>query len=180
MPIGVEHIESSAAEMSADQITRNLIRIVSREAEHLDALLLMLTRQQRSLVEGDISGVQENVREQEEAIQVARELEKERCRLLELLAGHLNGEAASLTLTRLAGLLSGTYASRLKELRTMLVATTVNIERMRRQNEMLINRSLMHIGETMRLLAGSAATVPSYSANPTAVNKNAALVNRLG
>jgi len=180
MPIGVEHTELSAAEMSADQITRSLIRIVSREAEHLDTLLQMLTRQQRMLVEGNVSGVEENVREQEQAIHIARELENERCRLLNLLAQHLDGGPESLTLTRLAGLLSGDYSARLKELRKMLLATTENIEHKRKQNEMLINRSLMHIGETMRLLAGSAASVPSYSANTVTAKSAAALINRLG
>jgi len=180
MPIGGEHTDLSAAEMSADQITGSLIRIVSREAEHLDTLLQTLTRQQRMLVKGDISGVEENVREQEQAIHVARELERERCRLLDHLAQHLDGAPDSLTLTRLAELLSGKYSARLKELRKMLLATTENIEHKRTQNEMLINRSLMHIGETMRLLAGSAASVPSYSANPVTAKSTVALVNRLG
>jgi flagellar biosynthesis/type III secretory pathway chaperone len=180
MPTGIENKKTKAAETSLDQITQSLIRVVAREAEYLETLLQLLTRQQRFLVEGDVPAVEQNIQEQERAIRTARELETERCRLLDRLAGHLDGNSQTLTLSRLAEVLAGTYAARLKELRTTLLSITENIQRVRSQNEMLIDRSLFHIGETMRLLAGSAATVPSYSMNPATTKKNAALVNRVG
>jgi len=162
-----------------DDITQKLIGVVGREVEHLDTLLQLLTHQQRFLVEDDVTAVEENIRKQEAAIQIARELEAERCRLLERLAQDMDSDAQALTLSRLADLLSGTYAARLKELQKTLLSITGNIQRTRWQNEMLINRSLFHIGETMRLLAGNATTNPGYSPKSTTKN-NAALINRMG
>lgn len=166
-------------ELPVEGITQKLIDVVAREVEHLDSLLLLLTRQQRFLVEDNVTAVEENVQEQETAIQIARELETERCHLLERLAAQVDSDAQALTLSKLAGLLSGVYAARLKELQETLLSITGNIQRTRWQNEMLINRSLFHIGETMRLLAGSAAATPAYSPKMTTKN-NAALVNRMG
>jgi|GEM_PF-3959144 len=179
MPRGIDDKESPAAETSVNQITQNLIRVVAREAEHLDSLLQLLTHQQRFLVEGNVAAVEDNTQQQERSIGISRELEAERRRLLDELAEHVDGSAQALTLSRLTDVLSGTYAARLKELRRTLLSITKNIQRTRQKNEMLINRSLFHIGETMRLWAGCAATAPAYSPDTT-TKSNAALVNRIG
>lgn len=169
----------AAVGLPVDEITQKLIEVVAREVEHLDSLLQLLTHQQRFLVEDNVTAVEENVQKQETAIQIARELEAERFHLLDRLAEHVDSDAQALTLSKLAGLLSGTYAARLKELQKTLLSITGNIQRTRWQNEMLINRSLFHIGETMRLLAGKSTTNPGYSPMRTMSN-NAALVNRMG
>jgi len=178
MPTQVE--EKSVAGGQVDRLTQDLIGVVAREAEQLDTLWQLLSRQQRFLVEGNVAAVEANVQEQEQVIRISRELEGERCRLLCRVAEQLAGDPRAMTLAKLAELLSGSYATRLNELRGTLVSITQNIERARRQNEMLITRSLFHIGETMRLLAGSAATVPAYSANPAVRAPGAALLNRVG
>ena len=178
MPTRVQ--DPRMAGKTVDQLTEELMAVVAREAEQLDQLWQLLSRQQRFLVEGDVAGVTANVQEQAQALRIAHELETERLRLLDEAAVCLEGDPRALTLSRLAGLLSGSYAERLNELRATLVAITKNIERTRQQNEMLINRSLYHIGETVRLFAGSMATVPAYSANPSVRRPGAALVNRIG
>ncbi|MCP4711458.1 MAG: hypothetical protein GY869_22790, partial [Planctomycetes bacterium] len=60
-----------------------------------------------------------------------------------------------------------------------MISITGNIQHVRQQNEMLIDRSMMHIRETVRLLAGNIATAPAYAPRTT-TKQNAALVNRVG
>lgn len=179
MPTTRENPNAPSAESSADQITRQLSQVVAREVEHLDSLLQLLTEQQRFLVENNVAAVEQNVQEQERAIHRSRELETQRQHLLGRLAQSIDGDPRELTLSRLTGVLSGTYASRLKSLQQTMLSITGNIQQVRQQNEMLINRSLKHIGETMRLLAGSQATTPEYAPRTTA-KKNAAFFNRVG
>jgi hypothetical protein len=168
-----------AAEQSVSQITRQLTQVVAREVEHLDSLLQLLTDQQRFLVESDVAGVEQNVQQQEQAIRFSRELETERRRLLGRLAEYIDGDPQQLTLSRLTDVLSGTYAARLKQLQQTMLSITGNIQHVRRQNDMLINRSMMHIRETVRLIAGNMATAPEYAPRTT-TKKTAALVNRIG
>ena len=179
MPISAESRNAPVAEDAVGQITRQLTQVVSREVEHLGSLLQLLTDQQRFLVEGNVAGVEENVVRQEQALHLSHELENERHRLLGWLAEHVDGNPQELTLSKLTELLSGTYASRLKQLQKTLLSITGNIQRVRQQNELLINRSMMHIRETVRLLAGNMATAPEYAPRTT-TKKNAALFNRIG
>lgn len=167
------------AEQSVGQITRQLTQVVAREIEHLDSLLQLLTDQQRFLVESNVVGVEQNVQKQEQAIRFSRELETERRRLLGRLAGHINGDPQELTLSKLTDVLSGTYAARLKQLQQTMLSITGNIQHIRKQNELLINRSMMHIRETVRMFAGNMATAPEYAPRTT-TKKKAALVNRVG
>ncbi len=164
---------------AVDRITENLIKVVSREVEHLDRLLALMTEQQVQLVEGNVPAVEDNVRQQEQMLQRSHELERERKRLLDQLSAHVPSEADALTLTRLSTLLSGTYAERLDKLRTTLMSTATNIQRVRRQNELLIDRSMMHIRETIRLLAGRSDDGSSYAPRPPRT-AGAGLINRMG
>jgi hypothetical protein len=179
MLTSIENAKAPTNELSVDQITLKLSKVVAREVEHLDSLLQLLTDQQRFLVEKNVAAVEENVQRQEQAISYSRELEAERQRLLGRLAERVDGNPRELTLSKLTDVLSGTYATRLKKMQQTMLSITGNIQHVRQQNEMLINRSLMHIRETMRLLAGSQATAPEYAPRTTTKN-NAALVNRVG
>lgn len=174
-----EQQSAPETEQSVGEITRQLTQVVAREVEHLDSLLQLLTDQQRFLVESDVAGLEQNVQQQEQAIRFSRELETERHRLLGRLAEHIDGDPQQLTLSRLADVLSGTYAARLKQLQQTMLSITGNIQHVRRQNDMLINRSMMHIRETVRLIAGNMATAPEYAPRTT-TRKKAALVNRIG
>jgi len=179
MTISAENQRNTAFDMSVDQITRQLTKVVAREVEHLDSLLQLLTDQQRLLVESDVVGVEQNVQKQDQALIVSRELEAERRQLLGSLAEQIDGDPQELTLSRLTELLSSSYASRLKQMQKTMLSITGNIQHVRRQNEMLINRSMMHIRETVRLMAGHMATAPEYAPRTT-TKQNAALVNRVG
>ncbi len=162
-----------------DRITENLIKIVAREVEHLDRLLGLMTEQQVHLVQSDVPAVEENVRQQEQALQRLRELERERLRLLDQLSAHVPDDSEALTLSRLSTILSGTYAEQLDKLRGTLTSAAANIQRVRRQNELLIDRSMLHIRETMRLIAGRSDDGSSYAPR-SAQNAGAGLINRLG
>lgn len=180
MPHEIKQNDPPTPEPDTRQITERLVRIVAREAEHLDTLLQLLTAQQRFLVEGDLAEVEQNVQKQEEAIHLAGELEGERARLLKALAPQLDEQPQALSLARLSELLSGTYAQRIKQLRETLLSITGNIQRTRQQNEMLIGRSLYHVDETMRLIAGNDNTSPSYAEGKSAGGNGKPIVNRLG
>ncbi len=172
--------EQKSPSRQTDELTRSLIKIVAREAEQLDSLLQLLSRQQRMLVEGDAAGVAENVARQEEALRVSRGLEAERTAILAQLGENYDDRVENLTLARLTDLLSGTYSARLRELRRTLLSISGNIENTRRKNAMLINRSMHYIGETMKMMAGEMPTVQAYTERPGGPRASAALISRIG
>ncbi|MEW5701244.1 MAG: flagellar protein FlgN [Candidatus Zixiibacteriota bacterium] len=148
-----------------DDLIDQLISVVAEEAEQCERLLTLLRQQQRYLVEGNVAGLDANVRDQEEAITRSRALGMERGRLLETLGQDPNLRGQRLDISRLIASLSNDYGRRLETLRGSMKRSIELMTKTREQNAMLIQRSLSTIGETMRLLA-AAHGAPEYAGGP--------------
>lgn len=165
-----------------DEFVEQLLVVVAEEAEHCERTLTLLRKQQREFVRGDIDAISDSVAEQEQTIRQARVLERRRLELLERLANSPAFNGARPDLQKLMSVLSDDYGRRFERLRRSLSESIARLTRVKKQNSMLIERSLSNIAETMRLLA----TVPnatgalSAGGNGTMTTPMTVAIDRIG
>lgn len=140
-----------------------LISVVAEEAEHCERLLGLMRRQQDCLVAGDTTGIEANVREQENALRRSRDLERRRQSLTAAIAqdGGFNGGMPDLPQI-IAGV-SEDYGRRLSELRSSMKKSIERLNKTKEQNRMLIEQSLGNINEFIRLIAAANAPAREYT-----------------
>lgn len=147
------------------EIIEQLVTVVAEEAEHCERVLTLLRHQQRHLVEGNIPELQASVLEQEKAMRRSRELEQRRQFLLDHLAQTPAFAGDRPNVTRLISTLSDDYARRLENLRTSMTRSIQQVNKTKGENQMLIERSLYNIHETIQLLASANASGADYAVN---------------
>ena len=164
-----------------NQLVEKLVTVVAEEAEHCERLLTLLRQQQEYLVESNTTGLESNVREQENAIRRSRDLERRRTDLVENIAQGLVLNDEEPTLSRLIGLLSSDYGRRLGSLRDSMGRSIELVSKTKDQNRMLIEQSMYNIDEVMRMLATTSASAADYATVATGKTATVPLsVDRVG
>ena len=136
---------------SNSELVQELIDVLKKEASLFETFLELLERQQKALVENDVSKLNEITELQREKIIESRILARQR----EAITGKLASErsiAENLTIVRLIESSPPGHAGALEMLRETILDLNGKIAKMRSQNEMLINRSRENIMKTMELL----------------------------
>ena len=146
-----------------NELVDQLVSVVAEEAEQFERLLALLRQQHRRLVCGDVAGLNRSADDQEEALRVARVLERRRHDLLERLAACPPGDEST-DYARLVAALSHDYARRFADLRCALKGSISQLQKTREQNARLIARSLSSVSQRVGLRAttpaGSDCSVP--------------------
>jgi len=171
----------SINEKSANsELVMELIEVLKEEASLFETFLGLLEKQQRALVENDIAELNKITGIQHQKAVESRRLSKSR----EELVRKLSSDGASkedLTISRLIQSVSSGQAVILGQLKNTILDLNEKIEKMRNQNEMLINRSRENILMTMELLGRIGAPGSNYQSRGKVepVNKNIALDRRI-
>jgi len=157
------HKTSRLDDSALKELIEQLVSVVAEEAEHCERILTLLRHQQRHLVEGNVEELRANVLEQENAMRRSRELEQRRQTLLDNLAQTPAFDGERPGLARLITTLSDDYGRRLETLRTSMTHSIQQVIKTKEQNQMLIERSLFNINETIQLLASANASAADYA-----------------
>jgi len=139
-----------------------LIDIISKEAALFESFLELLERQKQMLVTNNIDGLNELTALQQEKLSESRALSRRREQLLSRIKQDhtLDGDV---TLARLAALADADQASRLTQLRSVILSLNEKINDARNTNAMLLNQSREFVAKTMTLLARMNSPETSYS-----------------
>lgn len=155
----------------------NLIDIIGREAALFESFLELLKRQQRALVEHDLEELNRVTALQREKLQLSRQLNAERERVLVEIK-RTNAIEGDLTVSRLLDMVDRNRAGQLSELRDSILALNDQITKTRNQNAMLLNRSREYIRKTMEMLSHIASPRTTYSASGGQAGQGTVAVDR--
>ncbi len=139
-----------------ESLINKLTETVSEEVKQYELFLQLLTEQQNHLVENDLNGLNNVIKQQEEAIVRSRDLEKIRMRVVNELSNHLDADPNDLTLSRITRDLSRPQAERLEAMQKRLLDLHAKINRVKSKNEFLIQKSMEYIGDAVKLFASLA------------------------
>jgi flagellar biosynthesis/type III secretory pathway chaperone len=134
-------------------------------AEHdalLDALIGAAESRKASLVAVDRSALEAATLREEALLARVRALEDRRRGLMDRSAAVLRLPAAGLTVGRIVAQ-AGDAGAALRESRAGLLRKGKSLQRLQRINRMLIEQSLGHVQDFLRLLAGQGAEDATYS-----------------
>lgn len=162
-----------------ESLTNKLMDVVSREVKQFELFLKLLTDQQEYLVANDMDNLSRVVKEQEQAILVAKELERNRMRIIAELSERVNDDPNNMTLSRIARNLAQPHALRLESMQKALLDLHSKIGRVKSKNEFLIKKSMEYIEGTVRMLASTGREVPTYGDGKAAKQQSpSVMVNR--
>lgn len=145
-----------------ESLTNKLTDIVSREVKQFELFLKLLTDQQDFLVANDLENLNRVIKEQEEAIVVTRELERNRMRVIAEISERIDDDPNNMTLSRVTKSLAQPQALKLEKMQKALTGLYAKINKVKSKNEFLIKKSMEYIEGTVRLLASSSEETPTY------------------
>jgi len=162
-----------------ESLTNKLTDIVSREVKQFELFLKLLIDQQNYLVANDLENLNRVIKEQEKAIVVTRELERNRMRVIAEMSETSDDDPNNMTLSRITRSLAEPQAQKLESMQKALTDLHTKINKVKSKNEFLIKKSMEYIEGTVRLLASSGTEVPTYGDRNTKEQKSPSIaVNR--
>ncbi len=141
-----------------------LVEVINSEILCLERFLVLLSEEQKSLVEKDIGSLRKSVEEQEKTIREERKLAETRIRLTDSLAGKLKIDQGEVNLSRLIELVEESYSAELRELQSTLAYLYAKLERQRKKNEFLIKQSMKYVDKSLKAFLGLERRDASQSA----------------
>ncbi len=139
-----------------------LIDIISREALLFESFLELLEAQKAALVANNLSELNRLTRLQQEALVQSRTLDDERVRAVAAIKAERQFDG-DLTVSRIIALANSEQASRLTELRELLLTLNERILEVRNSNAFLINESRELIARTMTMLSRGKQSDATYT-----------------
>lgn len=127
--------------MDSEMIAR-LVDVIKREESRLHEFLDLLEHQKKMLVENRVEEFENTVRQQEDLIELIKQLEQERIQLVNDLAKNMDVNEDELTLTRLVEMSLGQVSHELKDAKKTMTQLVERIHRANQVNQYLIKRSL--------------------------------------
>lgn len=139
-----------------------LIDIISREALLFESFLELLEQQKAALVANNLSELNRLTRLQQEALVQSRKLDDDRVRVVAAIKQEKQFDG-DLTVSRIIALANSEQASRLTELRELLLGLNERILEVRNTNAFLINESRELIARTMTMLSRGKQSDATYT-----------------
>lgn len=139
-----------------------LIDIISREALLFESFLELLEQQKSALVANNLPELNRLTRLQQEALAQSRTLDDERARAVAAIKAERQFDG-DLTVSRIIALANSEQATRLTELRELLLGLNERILEVRNTNAFLINESRELIARTMTMLSRGKQSDATYT-----------------
>jgi predicted transcriptional regulator len=164
---------------NVESLTNKLTDVVSREVKQFELFLKLLIDQQNYLVANDLENMNRVIKEQEKAISVTRELERNRMRVIAELSEQIDDDPNNMTLSRVTKSLAQPQALKLEKMQKALTDLHAKINKVKSKNEFLIKKSMEYIEGTVQLLASSSKEAPTYGDGNSRKQKSPSIaVNR--
>jgi hypothetical protein len=148
-----------------------LIEVINKEVLCLEKFLVLLSEEQKFLVEDEVDSLRISIEEQEKTIGDARKLEDARIKLTDSLAEKLKIDKGEVRLSKLIELVEESYSTKLRELQSTLSILYTKLERQRKKNEFLIKQSMKYVDKSMKIFLGLERRDPGYSVSLKERNK---------
>lgn len=148
----------------ADRLVLACLAHFEQEEALLDASLDALRGVRRSLIQGDLSGLDEAMGKQQRVAQTAVDLSEARHRLRRRLADQLGVQVDQMTLRALAERCSGSLRDQLLQARQRLSDMATEIERLNRGNLALMRQSIALLQNLVECLSAEGPGTLRYTA----------------
>lgn len=136
-----------------NSLVSHLTEVFHKEIVCLEKFLVLLSEEQKSLVENEFDSLRRCIGEQEKTIGEARKLEEERIKLTDSLAEKLKVDKDEVKLSKLIELVEESYSAKLREVQSTLFALYAKLERQRKKNEFLIKQSMKYVDKSMKVFS---------------------------
>jgi flagellar biosynthesis/type III secretory pathway chaperone len=136
---------------NVDQLTQ----VLQAEADLSDALLSVIEDKQQALVHFKPDGVARAVERERELLKPIQELERERSKIVESLAGQFRANTEQrerMTVTELARCVESEAGRKLSVLAARIRKTADRIQRRNQQNHVLLESSAKFVKNTLRIV----------------------------
>lgn len=148
-----------------NSLVSQLIEVINKEITCLERFLILLSEEQKFLVENDTDSLQKSVKDQQKIIWDAQKLEEDRIKLTDCLAERLKIEKGEVNISKLIELVEESYSAKLRELHSTLSSLYAKLERQRKKNEFLIRQSMKYVDQSIKIFLGLEKEDPNYSAS---------------
>ncbi|MCP4633581.1 MAG: flagellar protein FlgN [candidate division Zixibacteria bacterium] len=164
-------------------VLNDLIDNLNKQIDNLEQFEHLLGNQQDVLIRNDVDHLKESLNEQNQLISSAKNLENRRKVIVDNYRKEIGEENQDLTLSEICEKTDGTLSEQLKKLRETLLNSSNKVNRLREQNEMLVNQSMEIINGTMKIIYNTDERgKPSYNAGcnrPTASGPSRLVLNKV-
>jgi hypothetical protein len=164
-----------------EQQVLSLIKLIHKEVDSLENFLKLLTEEQECLVNNHFDRLEESISKQEQALILAKQLEKERMKITSWLFEEFKVDTKKGSLTKLVQLVDSSHSSKLEELQKTLVDLHRKVEIQRERNEELIKDSMSYIDRSIEFLT-EPSVIPylKYPSHNQAKAKPPFVLDRVG
>lgn len=137
--------------MSMNSDYEKLLRILDKEIKGYEELVMILSRKQEAIIEGDVDSLRQLVAEEQSLVRKIEGIVKERNRIGMSLSNG-KGEKAGVRLSFIIEGAPESYRERLHEIRYKLMSNLEQISRLNRENEYLLNFSIDFVRNMAQLI----------------------------
>lgn len=145
-----------------EALVRELATLVKGQVAQLRELEAVLSAQQAAVAARDVDAIVATLGDQTERLEILRQSDAERTRVLALLGSALGVQAGALTLRQLATALGGPLGEELETLSSDGREALAIVGRVNSDNRRLIQESLDFVESMLAALAGRAPAKPTY------------------
>ena len=138
--------------MKTNYLLEKLISLLNEEYSLYQALLMVLQKERKALVNSHLARVTDCTKEKENLILKIRVLEEQRINYMDNLAEVLKSPVQACPLAALAALVDEPYATQLMDCHTSLSALIQSIQEVNQSNKALVSHSLDLIRGSLTLL----------------------------
>lgn len=143
----------------------DLIVNLEEQISNLEAFEGLLSEQQQLILKNDVGPFQESLAEQNRLIFAAKEIEHKRQVIVDSYQKEQGDTNPQATLDDICRQVESGYAEQLRDIKKTLTDSMRKVERLKEKNEILINKSLEIISDTMKIYyQGDDRGKQSYSA----------------
>jgi hypothetical protein len=137
-----------------NSLVYQLIQVIHKEIVCLEKFLILLSEEQRLLVENELDSLRRCIEDQAKTIGEAGKLEEDRVKLTDSLAEKLKIDKDQVRMSQLIELVEESYSAKLRELQSTLFTLYAKLERQRKKNEFLIKESMKYVDKSMKIFLG--------------------------
>ena len=141
--------------MALQQHIEEITDILKREVRSFNAILELLIREEKCLIECDTEALSEVLEKQEDVFNSIACLERSRTDVLSKIAEETGDDPGLITISGLSEKIDGPVRRELIETGHVLMRLNEEIQRKKSTNTMLINQSIMLVESDLRLIVGA-------------------------
>ena len=146
--------------------------LLDKEIASFRAMVSSLEMARQALVQNDVVALGQAVEAQKEQARCIAQQERDRTRIAQQMATAIGEDPKTLTLQRLIDLVDAPLTEPLRARRETLLVLQEDVNRLNRQNSLLLKQSMKYVDKSLRILSGAAPGGNTYERSGKAETRN--------